>query len=774
MTLTEFVDEKLAIALDYRGLSKYNPVEIVIEGNGQTFVVLVSYLEPDTLTVPHNVSWIMADPEHADYKVLMRRVDAENYDGNGYRGSWSVLSTVETIFDEPQFFKKDSDPILGEVEQFRPPIATDKSYGGFYVSHVEPGTEAAPVVVGTNDLRMSNPRDPKPHSHPNTPATMLTAGDGTTKYANVSTVNDPVAGQMLFITGTDGDGNYVGEWAFPTAEFPYVGPKPESIEVIGPVTPVLGGTNHVLRADVLMDDATILNSVKAVWTLGTNAEWAQINPATGVFKAGLVAVDTPVTVRATWTHVDSGEVVFIDYIITIIGDPTLVILDYISVGGPTQFLKSETGTYPVTAHFTDGSTSVVTPNVFISSNTNSGTFVGGVLTPQGGQIGDVSTRLTATYVFGGITRSAHIDVTIKDPTVYPASIAINGPVQVDQDDSINLLAHVTFTDGTQADVNNATWSVVSTVFATITTPGGILTAKPFTVPGSKSVTVNVSFTQNGVTKTASKVIAIADTKNWPASAKVLGDPTVEPSTTSNYTYEVTYDDGSKVLKTPVWSSSDETKMTIDAAGLATYNTTESTVTVRAVYSEDGINLNANLVVTIATAPVVVPAMRYGSAMFANRDFTGGPIAGEITQEEIDLGVQAATSPSGRPYDHWANFAAFVAAKMTNVATFVGGVAEISASLAKDDFFYIMWPKSLGSNLLTLLQPGDFNETMSGVNWRNDLLGNYEGMPLYDANLSPVREILYDDGTGEIPWLVIRGDNTPDNTTVFSYKVSYIP
>lgn len=776
MSLTEFVDEKLAIALDYRGLSKYNPVEIVVEGNGHTFVVLVSHLEPDTLTVPFNVSWINSDPEHPDYKVLMRRVDAEKYDGNDYRGSWSVLSTEEEIYTETQYFKKDSDPILGEVEQFRPPIATDKSYGGFFVSHVEADTEAAPVVVETGDERMSDQRAPRPHSHPDFPRTMLSAGDGGTKHVNISTVNDPVAGQLLFVTGTDGHGDYIAEWKYPTAEFPYIGPKPESIAVIGPVVPVVGGTNHVLRADVTMDDDTILNSVKAVWTLGTNAEWATINPATGVFKAGLVARDTPVTVIATWTHVDSGEVVSVEYIITIIGDPTLVILDFISISGPTQILKTETGTYPVTAHFTDGSTNIVVPNIYESSNNNAGTFTNGQLIPRQSQIGDVSTKLTATYTYNGVTRTAFIDVTVKDPTVYPSLITINGPVEVNQGEAITLLAHVTFSDGTEADVNTATWSVVSTAFATITTPAGVLTAKELTTPGSKSVTVNVSFTQNGVTKTASKAIAILDTKNWPVSAQVLGKTSVEPSATETYTYEVKYTDGSTQLKTPVWSSSDETKMTIVAGtGVATFKTIESTVIVRAVYSEEGINLNANKQVTIATAPVVVPNMRIGSAMFANRLFTGGPIAEEITDEERDdYGVVPDPSPYGKPYDHWTDFADFASKEMTQEVTTVDGTTPVSITVEHGEYVYIMWPKSKGLKINTLLQPGDYNEIMGGVLYRNEIIGNSSGLPGYDPNLPKTIEVMYDDGTGEIPWIVQRADDTPNATQTFTYKISYVP
>lgn len=777
MNVTEFVDEKLSIALDYRGLAKYNPVEIIIEGNGHTFVVLVSHLEPDTLTVPYNVTWINSDPEHKDYKVLMRRVDAEKYDDSDYRGSWSVLSTVETIFEEVQYFKKESDPILGEVEQFRPPLASDKAYGGVYLSHAQ-DEPLNPIMVGTNDERMSNARAPRPHSHPDFPRTMLAAGDGSENFVNISTINDPVAGQMLFIKGVDDNGHYVGEWLFPTAEFPYIGPRPVSISVVGPTVGVPGASRHVLRADVLMDDGVTLRSVDAVWTLTTNKDHATINPATGVFVAGLVTVDTPVSVIATFTHPDSKDVVTTEYVITIIGDPTLVILDHISIGGRTTFPKNETETYPVTAHYTDGSSAVVVPDLYVSSNTSAGTFAGGKLTPNANQIGSVSTRLTATVTKNGVTRSAFIDVTITDPTVYPSTLTITGPVEVNQAEAIDLKAHVKFTDDTEADVTGAVWSVVSNVFATIDQTGK-LTAKPLTAPGSKSVTVNCSYTQAGVTKTASKVVAILDNKNWPVSAKVLGATKVEPSTTSTYQYEVTYTDGTKLTtKVPVWSSSNETMATISAAGLATFKTVEGNVTIRAVYSEDGVNLNANLVVAIATVVVTLPDMRWGVAMFANPGFTGGVRPEDITPEMAADGFDVVTNPSpaNKDYTHWTGFDDFVAKVMTNHLPLVGTAqGDINTPVAVDEFIYVMWPKERAENIRTLTQPSNFEEQFTGVNWLNDKLGNYDGLPGYNPDISDRQIRTFDDGTGPREWVIMRSDNTPNSEgQTREYKVNYVP
>lgn len=753
MTLTEFIDEKIAIALNYRGLARHNPVEILIEGGGKQFVVLVSVLEPDTITVPYNVTWINADPEHEDYKVLMRRVDAEKYDDKDYRGSWSVLSSVEEIFNEDQFFKKDPDPILGEIQNFKPALASVNRAGGFFLKDESP-TPLNPIVVGHNDLRMADARDPLPHSHPDAPRTMLSAGDGSDNYVIVKGSNS-AKGSVLFITEQTEDGNYVAEWLAPTTEFAYTGPLPASVAVIGPIVNVAGSSNHVLRADVTLDDGTKYFSAKVKWTLLVNAEYATINVDTGVFKARTVSIDTPVTVRATWLHVESGREIFIDYVITISGDPSIILLESIEVTGPTQFLKSQTGDYIVVAHFSDGSQQNVTPNAFVSSNTNAGTFSGGKLTPKAGQIRDIATSLTATFVRNGITRTDTLAVVIKDPTVYPDSIAITGPNTVNQDAFIDLKGHVVYSDTTQADVT-ATWTVTSTTYATIDSSGR-LTAKPFTSQGSKSVEVNVSYTSNGVTVTAKKTYAIADNKIWPVSAAVTGPSTLAPSATGQYEYTVTYSDGSHLTKTPTWSTTDVTKATVNASGLVSALVAGS-VTVRANFTQDGVVLNATKVLTIETANVAIPPLRYGVAMFSNKNFTGGPIVSEITQEERDYGVTDNTSGSGRTYTHWTGLNDFVSSVMTqSLSLATDGIAKnIETTINVDDYVYLMWDARAGDTFIIDLQ-NSFNVTFDGINYRNDVLGNEDGLPGYDANLPKTLTVQYDDGTGVRPWIIVRSE-----------------
>lgn len=763
-TLAEFIDEKIAIAQNYRGLSRLNPVEILVEYGGKQFVVLVSLLEPDTLTVPYNVTWINADPNHEDYKVLMRRVDAEKYDDKNYRGSWSVLSSVEEIFTEEQYFKKEADPIVGEIQDFRPALASVDRFGGFFLAEGTTTSETEPVAVGDNDLRMSDAREPAPHSHPDVPRTMISAGDGTDKYVSIPSTDAP-NGTMLFITEVLPDGNFVAEWLPATTEFAYSGPRPASIAVVGPVEKVKGNSNHILRADVVMDDGQNLYSVQATWTLRDNQERATINPNTGVFHANAVAVDTPVTVRASWKHEESGQVVFVDYVITIEGDPTLVLLDHIEIVGPSTFPKNQTGTYTVRAHWSDASTSIVTPNIFSSSNSGAGSFTGGVLTPFPNQIRDKQTTISASYTSNGITRTASLPVTISDPNVYPDSIVINGANSVDQNASTTLLAHVVFSDGTNSDVT-ASWTVTASTYATIDAATGVLTAKPLTAPGSKSVEVNVSYTLNGVTVTAKKTIAIIDTKIWPVSATVTGLASLTVGNTAQYTYTVTYGDGSTQVKNPTsWASSNTAAATVNSSGLAT-GVADGNTNIVATYSEDGITLNAAKSITVATGASVLPFLRYGTAMFSNREFTGGPIASEITQEELDYGVSLTNAPganldsTGRPYTRWTGLNDFVSKVMVNTLDLKPGDAAktITTTIEVDDYIYLMWPASAGGTFIIDLANG-FQVTFDGIMYRTDLLGNNEGLPGYDANLPKTMTVQYDDGNGMQDWIIVRSAAT---------------
>lgn len=755
MTISEFAAEKVAVAKDFRGLARVNPVEFQLEYNGKIFILLCSEIEPDTVTVPFNVLWINTDESHPDYLVVMRRVDAEPYDDGGYRGAWSIISSVEELYTEDQYFKTDSDPIVGEVVEYRPRYASDILLGGFYTTHDRQiDTDAGDrIVIGSNDPRMSDARDPIDHNHADIPRTMFAANDDAIVYISN---NDPQIGDILVVTAEDEAGNYHATWVSPSMEFPYLGPVPVSISVVGPMVPVNGDTGHVLRADVTMSDNEILRNVYATWTVD-NTEAASIGLNTGVFRANSVEFDTLVTVTVKWTHVDSGVEVETQFEILILGASGSVSLSSISIDGPANFSKKATATYTVVASYSDGSNAVVTPVSFTSSNANAGSFVDGVLTPLPDQMGNVTTILSASYTENGITRNTSRSITVIDATVYPNSIEISGPAQINTGATGQFTAVVVNSDGSKIPYTG-TWNITGN--ATVD-QNGLVTGSVITTPGNKTATLSLSYTAEGVTVTRTRQITIVDTNVWPVSGVITGSSSVQSEGTAQYTYTVTYSDGSEKVKIPTWRVTGAA--TINSSGILTANTvtSDSSATVTATYTEAGINLNAQRIVAI-TAPgeIDVPPARLGVAQFANRNFTGGVIVSEITQEELDYGVSLTEGLFGLAYKYWDGFEDFVEKEMT-VSLNIDAVdhnATWTGSVASDYYVYLMWDARAGD--IEIKNQMGFISTWTGVNHRTPQLGNEEGLPGYDPNLPSVREIMFDDGTGARLWKVIKLETTP--------------
>uniref|UniRef100_A0AB39CDX7 Cell wall binding repeat protein n=1 Tax=Pseudomonas phage HRDY3 TaxID=3236930 RepID=A0AB39CDX7_9VIRU len=158
------------------------------------------------------------------------------------------------------------------------------------------------------------------------------------------------------------------------------------------------------------------------------------------------------------------------------------------------------------------------------------------------------------------------------------------------------------------------------------------------------------------------------------------------------------------------------------------------------------------------APMGIP--RWGVAMFANRLFTGGPIASEITQEEQAYGVVANPSPSGRNYTHWTGIQQFADQVMTNqfnMSATEPGIIE--PTITVDDFVYVMWDKRAGTSVKIINLGNNFEVEFEGILWRNDLLGNYEGLPGYNPALPIYLTVQYDDGNGVRDWVIIRQETT---------------
>lgn len=170
--------------------------------------------------------------------------------------------------------------------------------------------------------------------------------------------------------------------------------------------------------------------------------------------------------------------------------------------GPSSVLEGQTGQY--TVELVRGTT--VTPLlVQISAPAGSPVSINAQnLLTAGNVSADTNVQLTVTFDDNGTLLTATKDIIITNAVLQ--SLTINGSASVNEGTNSTYTATATYSNGATALVS-ATFSISSGTAASITA-GGVLTANQ--VSSASPVTISASFTENGVTKTATKTISVAD------------------------------------------------------------------------------------------------------------------------------------------------------------------------------------------------------------------------------------------------------------------------
>ena len=103
--------------------------------------------------------------------------------------------------------------------------------------------------------------------------------------------------------------------------------------------------------------------------------------------------------------------------------PNLVLSGIGITSGPSSVNEGSSGTYVATATWNDNSVTTVTPTWGVSPSTFASISSGGVLTTLGGLIlSDQSVTITATYISGGVTKTATKVVTVvNSANIIPPS-----------------------------------------------------------------------------------------------------------------------------------------------------------------------------------------------------------------------------------------------------------------------------------------------------------------------------------------------------------------
>lgn len=608
-TLAEFIEQFLSLA-DLRNLSEENPVVIRVNSpvDGEEFQIVVAHKEPSFSILPYNVTWIVADPQSANYKRAMRRVTSLAF--AGYRNTWEILTTLEDIWAVAQYYEYSGSFQLGEVELNGVSFATMNVRGTVKLLNnpvdTDPDADPAnPVAIGSNDPRMSDARDPLPHTHPLAPAEMLAGSGGVNEF--FVTIKDslpPQPGQALVLTGAGDEPNeWMGYWRFVNqSDVDYNGPTFDDLEIYTSAVEFNEKQPYVFRANAKFSDGSTVSNVPALWSIVVGGAYSSISATTGTFVSNEIVGDKDVRIQATWTHAASGQSRTKTFDFTVKDVTVYRVLDHITIQGPASVNEGNNATYSVTAHYDDGTSQGVTPSTFLSSNAAAGTFSQSTGVFSAAQlVGNATTAISASYTENGISKSATLNVTVVDTTVYPVSASINGPATVNENASASYSMIVSFSDNSSRAVSITDWASSNLAVATISPVSGAMTAME--VNGNQNVVISGSYTSEGVTVNASITVNVRDLTVYPESANILGPNTVNESTSATFQFRVNFSDGTNII-VPVsnWSSSDTTVATINPttgvlAAAADVKPDQTTV-ISASYTSEGVTVSDNRTITV--------------------------------------------------------------------------------------------------------------------------------------------------------------------------------
>ena len=186
-----------------------------------------------------------------------------------------------------------------------------------------------------------------------------------------------------------------------------------------------------------------------------------------------------------------------------------------------------------------------------------------------------------------------------------SSLFIIGDSSVNEDSSASYTATATFSNGSiQTVSSSAVWSDDSS-YASINS-SGVLTASEVTA--DTPVTIQASYTFDGMTKTASKMVNITDV-TVPvtlSSLSISGNDFVSENNSTGFTATATFSDDTTqtVTGNATWNEN-SVNAVINSSGVLTTSevTEDTTVTIQASYSLGGVTKTATKVVTIIDVPV---------------------------------------------------------------------------------------------------------------------------------------------------------------------------
>lgn len=192
LKLTQFVSN-LTLLTNIHNQNK-NPIFYRIPKDGTSLGLLFycSYTCPRYVVLPINAIWIDMDPESNTYGLVFQRT--KKHPTDPYQDVWTKLyfyadATVDQTYDPND---------MGNAANSMPPLATSLTHGVGYLSY----PEATARVILDGDDTLTNNRDPRSHTHPEKPASMLSINGTQGKtFLPIKDQNSPALNQIMVVDG---------------------------------------------------------------------------------------------------------------------------------------------------------------------------------------------------------------------------------------------------------------------------------------------------------------------------------------------------------------------------------------------------------------------------------------------------------------------------------------------------------------------------------------------------------------------------------------------
>jgi hypothetical protein len=104
--LNSFIDRCLSISVDMDiGLDKPVVISVSTDELESNTRVVLSFTEPYGLKLPLNVVWIVSDPNHLDFRKILKR-ESKNASNNSVH-SWVEVTSLSDVFEPAQFWSQE-------------------------------------------------------------------------------------------------------------------------------------------------------------------------------------------------------------------------------------------------------------------------------------------------------------------------------------------------------------------------------------------------------------------------------------------------------------------------------------------------------------------------------------------------------------------------------------------------------------------------------------------------------------------------------------------